>query len=229
MFYPNIVQGKFIDRPNRFIAVVEINGQREMVHVKNTGRCRELLIPRAVVYLQYTPSPNRKTDYSLIAVKKGASLINIDSQVPNKVVYDGILSGKIDALRNPFVLKREVMYQSSRFDMFFESNTRKGFIEVKGVTLENNGIALFPDAPTKRGTRHVLEMIHAVESGYEGYIVFLIQMKGIESFKANERTDPEFAKALRLAVQNKVKILAYDCNVSKDSIEISEQVDYKID
>jgi len=229
MLYSNIVKGTFIDRPNRFIAWVEIDGERTLVHVKNTGRCREILIPGAEVYLQFAPSPKRKTDYSLTSVRKGASLINIDSQVPNQVVYDAILSGEIKAFENLSVLKREVTYHSSRFDMYFESPTRKGFIEVKGVTLEENGSALFPDAPTKRGTRHILEMIEAVEDGYEGFIFFLIQMKGIQSFSPNIKTDPEFAKALMLAHSKSVSVLCYDSVVSNNEIYLNAKVPILLD
>jgi len=224
MIYSNIVKGKFIERPNRFIAIVDIEGKRNTVHVKNTGRCKEILIPGAEVFMQYNPSPNRKTNYSLISVKKGETIINIDSQVPNKVVYDAIISNKIEALHGLSLLKREVPYKASRFDLYFESHYKKGFVEVKGVTLEENAIAMFPDAPTERGTRHIYEMIDAVKEGYEGYIFFLIQMKGTNIFKPNYLMDPAFSEALKTASQNNVKVLAYDCVVTVDSIEISSKI-----
>ncbi len=224
MKYSNIVKGVFIKRPNRFIAQVLIDDVEHTVHVKNTGRCKELLIPGATVYLDYCPTPQRKTDYSLIGVEKGILMINMDSQVPNQVVYDGILSGKVSELPSVSLLKREQTYKSSRFDMYFEKDDIKGFIEVKGVTLENNGIACFPDAPTDRGKKHVLEMIDAVKEGYRGIIFFLIQMKGVKEFRPNYATDPAFANALRLASENGVEILAYDCDVSEDGIEIGDKV-----
>ncbi len=224
MKYENIVKGKFIERPNRFVAFVEIGGKRTMVHVKNTGRCKELLVPGAEVYLQHAPSSKRKTDYSMISVKKGELFINIDSQAPNHVVYEAILSEKIHMFKKPDLLKKEVAYGTSRFDLYFESYPHKGFIEVKGVTLEENGTAMFPDAPTNRGTRHVLEIMDAVKAGYQGFIIFLIQMKGVHSFIPNNITDPAFSEALKQASENNVKILSYDCNVSEDSIEISESV-----
>lgn len=224
MRYSNIVKGKFIERPNRFIAVVEISGKKETVHVKNTGRCKEILVPGADVYLEHAPSPNRKTDYSLISAEKGGTLINIDSQVPNHIVYEAILANKIEVFKNISLLKREVTYQSSRFDLYFESDNQSGFIEVKGVTLEDHHVAMFPDAPTQRGTRHVMEMIDAVSEGYQGFIFFLIQMKKPNIFIPNFKTDPEFAKALQLAHSKSVKILCYDCIVTKNSIEISEAI-----
>lgn len=159
MKYNNIYEGIFLERPNRFIANVLIDGKKEKVHVKNTGRCKEILIKGTKVYLEKSNNPNRKTKYSLISAYKGNQLINIDSQVPNKVVFDAVQSNKIEGLNNIKVLKREVTFGNSRFDLYFEKDNEKGFIEVKGVTLEDNGLSLFPDAPTERGTKHIKEMI----------------------------------------------------------------------
>lgn len=228
MKYSNIVSGKFINRPNRFIAEVEIDGKVEVVHVKNTGRCREILLPDAEVYLQHVESPTRKTKYSLISARKGQMLINIDSQVPNQVVYEAILNHEVDILNNHVFLKREVTYSHSRFDLYFETEKDKGFVEVKGVTLEKDGIALFPDAPTERGTRHIMELIEAVKEGYKGYLFLLIQMKGCHSFRPNHITDPKFSEALKLASDSGIEIVAYDCDVTEDSIEISEKTPISI-
>lgn len=224
MKYSNIVSATFINRPNRFIAEVEIDGKREMVHVKNTGRCKEILLPGTEVYLQHVNSEKRKTKYSLISARKGEMLINIDSQVPNQVVYEAIINHEIDVLKGHELLKREVTYSQSRFDIYFETEKDKGFIEVKGVTLEKQGIAMFPDAPTERGTRHIMELIKAVQEGYEGYLFLLIQMKGCHSFMPNHITDPKFAEALKLAKNSGVEIIAYDSYVTEDQIQISEKI-----
>lgn len=229
MKYTQIMQGTFINRPNRFIANVEINGETETVHVKNTGRCREILLPGTGVILERGKNPERKTKYDLIAAYKGDMLINIDSQVPNLVAYEGILEGKIHEVGSPAFLKREVTYGNSRFDLYFEDGDRKGFIEVKGVTLEADGVVRFPDAPTLRGTKHVLELIDAGSNGYEAYILFVIQLKGAKVFKPNFITDRAFGEALYKASQNGVKILVYECNVEEDSIKIAGKVAYDID
>lgn len=224
MRYSNIVSGKFISRPNRFIAEVMINGKTKIAHVKNTGRCKEILLPGTPIYLQHVHSLTRKTQYSLISALKKDMLINIDSQAPNHVVYEAIMNQHIDELKGISLLKKEVSYKHSRFDLYFESQQEKGFIEVKGVTLEKDGIAMFPDAPTKRGTRHVMELIQAVKEGYQGYLFLLVQMKGCYCFQPNTITDPMFSEALKLACENNVHILAYDCHITSDSIEISEKV-----
>ncbi len=224
MKYQNIKEAIFIKRPNRFIAHVLLDGREEIVHVKNTGRCKEILIEGTKVVLEKSNNPNRKTSYSLIAGYKNEKLINIDSQAPNKVVFDSIKEGKIKYLTKVDYIKRETVYGNSRFDIYFEKNEIKGFIEVKGVTLENDGIALFPDAPTIRGTKHLLEMTKAVSEGYMGFIIFLIQLKGIKCFKPNISTDFEFAKALSYCNQNGVNILAYDSLVKEDCLTLSEEV-----
>ena len=224
MKYDNIYEGIFVKRLNRFVAIVKINGVEETVHVKNTGRCGELLIRGAKIYLQYVDKESRKTKYSLISILKGNNLFNIDSQVPNKVIEDALRNNKIKGLKDLDFLKREQTYGNSRFDFYFEKDNRKGYIEVKGVTLENNGEAKFPDAPTSRGTKHVNELVEAKKDGYESYIFFLLQFKGAKNFSTNREMDPTFAKAVDEAIENDVEVLVYDSVVTKDSIIISEKV-----
>jgi sugar fermentation stimulation protein A len=225
MKYNHIVQGIFIKRINRFVAHVLIDGVEEVVHVKNTGRCKELFIAGTTVILEKAQNPERKTRFSVIAIYKGNRLINIDSQVPNYVVFEALQSEDILEIAEINRLKKEVTYGNSRFDLYFESVGCRGFIEVKGVTLEEEGLVMFPDAPTVRGIKHVFEMIKAVENGYKGYIFFLIQMKGVKSFSPNSKTDPNFATALQLAAQKGVILLAYDSLVSEDEIVIGDRVD----
>lgn len=222
MKYQRMYEGIFIERPNRFIAYAEIMGQKETVHVKNTGRCAELLVPGAAVYLQRADSQNRKTQWDLIGVKKGRRMINMDSQVPNKVVEEWIRKGNL--FPDATLIKTEKTYKKSRFDLYVEVGERKIFIEVKGVTLENDGVVRFPDAPTERGVKHVEELCAAVKEGYEAYIIFVIQMKGVKYFTPNMNTHPEFGHALRKAKECGVNILAYDCKVGKDSIELADEV-----
>jgi len=239
MIYEQILEGIFIERPNRFIAIVDINGQHEKVHVMNTGRCKELLTPNAKVYVNRNNNPNRKTKYSLISVYKGDKLINMDSQVPNKVVYDGIISKQIDILDHVSILLREKTYKDSRFDMYFEQpltksgtnkklNIERGYIEVKGVTLESEGIAMFPDAPTERGTKHIYGLIDAVENGYKGILILLIQMSGVGCFRPNKLTDPKLSEALTKASRAGVIILAYDSIVLKDEIRLGNPVQVRL-
>lgn len=226
MRYRKVVEGIFIKRPNRFIAKVIINEREEVVHVKNTGRCKELLVPGARVILEdCSHNINRKTRYSLIAVWKGDMLVNMDSQVPNAVVFEALQANKIPQFKDLISLKKEVTFENSRFDVYFESKDQKGFIEVKGVTLEDNSISMFPDAPTERGTKHVLEMIDAVKEGYRGVIFFLIQMKGPEVFKPNWQMDKAFSEAIQLASKSGVQILAYDSIVTENSIDIDKPVE----
>ncbi|MBC8014359.1 MAG: DNA/RNA nuclease SfsA [Sporomusaceae bacterium] len=224
MKYTNIIQGIFLKRVNRFIAHVLIDHIEHVVHVKNTGRCRELFIQGAVVFLEPAQNPGRKTAYSLIAIYKGDRLINIDSQVPNHVVFEALQAGRIPELGLPDKGKKEVTYGNSRFDIYFERAQKKSFIEVKGVTLEENGVVMFPDAPTIRGTKHVYEMIKAVEAGYGGYIFLLIQMKGVDYFRPNTKMDGDFSNALIQAVQKGVILLAYDSLVSANEIVLGEVV-----
>lgn len=226
MKYKKIVVGRFLNRPNRFIAKVLVGGVEETVHVKNTGRCKELLVEGAFVYLYESDNPNRKTKYDLIAVEKvthnGAMLINMDSQVPNDVVAEWLL--KSGLFSKNAVIKREVTYNKSRFDFYIEDGESKAFIEVKGVTLENNGVAAFPDAPTQRGVKHINELISAVENGYKAYVVFVIQMKGVHKFTPNDVTHKEFGDTLRKAQQSGVEIIAVDCIVKDDEIYIDTTV-----
>lgn len=224
MKYKTIKEAIFLKRPNRFIAHILIDGKEEIAHVKNTGRCRELLIEGSKVIVEEAENQNRKTKYSLIAVYKENRLFNIDSQVPNKVVYDAIIENRIKEIPVINKLSRERTYGNSRFDLYYESGDQKGFIEVKGVTLENQGVAKFPDAPTERGCKHIYEMIKAVEEGYAGYIFFLIQMGGIRYFTPNAVTDPNLAQALKIAEKKGVSILAYDSIIHEDEIIIGNQI-----
>lgn len=226
MKYEKIVEGIFVSRPNRFIANVIIDGREETVHVKNTGRCKELLVPGATVYLSVSDNPKRRTKYDLIAVIKQRNedslLINMDSQIPNYVAEEFLKNSDLFPASTTF--KREVKYGNSRFDLYAENNGHKAFIEVKGVTLEKDGIALFPDAPTERGVKHINELILAKSCGYDAYIFFVIQMKGITKFMPNSPMHPEFAKALYNAKEAGVKIIAYDCIVTPDSIVIDKPI-----
>jgi sugar fermentation stimulation protein A len=201
-----------------------VDGKEEIVHVKNTGRCREILQKGTTVIIEEAANKERKTKYSLIAAYKGEVLINIDSQIPNAVVYESVKNNLVKELPMTTKLSREIVYGNSRFDLYFEAGKQKGFIEVKGVTLEEDGIAMFPDAPTERGTKHIYEMIKAVEEGYAGYIFFLIQMKGINCFTPNRIRDPKLAEALFLAKEKGVSVLAYDSNVTENGIALGEPV-----
>ncbi len=222
MKYRKIIEGRFQSRPNRFVAHVLIDGAEAVCHVKNTGRCRELLLPGAAVYLQESDNSNRKTKYDLIAVKKDGVLINMDSQIPNGVVEEWIRSGNLFP-RGSYV-KRECTYGNSRFDLYVESGERKAFIEVKGVTLEVDGVARFPDAPTERGIKHIQELCKCVEDGYEAYIFFVIQMKGITRFEPNWGTHWAFGENLCLAKEAGVHVLAYDCKVTPESIQLDQEI-----
>lgn len=226
MKYERIRRAVFLERPNRFIAYVEIDGQKEIVHVKNTGRCAELLVPGAAVYIQESANPERKTKWDLIAVEKGERLINMDSQIPNRVVQEWIESGHF--FDNVTLLRPEKKWGNSRFDLYVETGERKIFIEVKGVTLEQDGVCLFPDAPSDRAVKHVEELIRAVKEGYEAYVFFVIQMKDVKYFTPNRETHPAFADALQKAAEEGVKILAYDCCVSPDSISINAPADVEL-
>lgn len=222
MRYENIVQGKFIKRPNRFIAHVEIEGKEEIVHVKNTGRCKELLVPGAVVYLQKSDNPSRSTAYDLIAVQKGERLINMDSQIPNRVVEEWL---RKEAFFHDLIFVRpETKYGNSRFDLYVETKEEKIFIEVKGVTLEEGGVVRFPDAPSERALKHIEELIKAKQEGYRALLFFVIQMKGVKFFTPNVDTQSEFGEGLKQAVEAGVEIYAYDCKVMPDSIELQDLV-----
>lgn len=222
MNYENIVKGEFISRPNRFIANVLIDGEIHKCHVKNTGRCRELLVPGCEVWLEHSKSEKRKTEYSLITVNKSGKLINMDSQAPNKAVEEWLQSGGL--LPDIKLLKREQKWGDSRFDFYFETENEKAYAEVKGVTLEENGVVMFPDAPTERGVKHVKELYKLKEKGFSAYLIFVIQMKDVKYFTPNIKTHKEFADALIEAEKAGVKIVAADCFVSPDTMEIRDRV-----
>ena len=226
MKYENTKRAVFLDRPNRFIAHVDLNGQTETVHVKNTGRCKELLIPGTEVILEESVNPARKTKYDLICVNKSGRWINMDSQVPNTAAAEWIRAGRL--FPEEVTLKTEKVYGNSRFDIYVESPCRKAFIEVKGVTLEENDIARFPDAPTQRGVKHVEELIRCQEDGYEAYLLFVIQMKGIREFEPNWSTHPQFGEVLQKAQNAGVHLLAYDCLIREDYIEIQDPVPIRL-
>lgn len=222
MFYKNIAAGKFISRPNRFIANVEIDGEVQVVHVKNTGRCRELLLPGSTVYCEKSDNPNRKTAYDLVAVEKGKLLINMDSQAPNEAfsefIHDGSFKDGIE------YIARERKYKNSRFDFYFKRKGKEYFAEVKGVTLEDEGVVLFPDAPTERGVKHLTELEDAVKNGYGGCVVFVVQLKEAKYFTPNRKTHPEFADKLKEVQKAGVEIFAYTCNVTPNSISLLSQI-----
>ena len=221
MHYDNMVPGIFLARPNRFIAHVEIDGQVEVVHVKNTGRCRELLPVGAEVWCQRSDNPNRKTKYDLITVRKGHRMINMDSQAPNAAVNEWLLAGGLGEIEN---LRPETFHGDSRYDFSFARNGQTCFLEVKGVTLENDGICAFPDAPTQRGARHLRGLTEAAQNGYGAYVLFVIQMTDVQHLHPNDATDPDFGAALREAAANGVTVMAVDCHVTVDTMVIGNQV-----
>jgi len=212
-----MVAGRFLSRPNRFIAKVEIGGQEETVHVKNTGRCRELLQPGATVFCRYDPNPARKTRYDLITVRKGSRLINMDSQAPNAAAKQWLQRGGLGEIEN---LKAETFYGDSRFDFSFEKDGKRCFLEVKGVTLENDGVCAFPDAPTGRGTKHLRGLTELAKAGFGAYVLFVIQMADVKYLHPNDATDPAFGAALREAAEAGVQVFAVDCAVTEDTMEI---------
>lgn len=247
MKYSNIHRGRFLERPNRFIAYVDVKGDngysKEKVHVKNTGRCKELLVPGATVYLEHSDKPERKTAWDLIAVEKEVTdkngksrtvLINMDSQAPNAVTEEWLKSGAL--YRDISYIKRECKYGDSRFDFYLEreyekdgkKEQRKMFLEVKGVTLEKDGLAMFPDAPTERGIKHIRELIHCIHEGYDAAILFVVQMEEAKLFRPNIETQAQFAEALRDAESAGVKILVHLCKVTPDSLRIAEAIPYEL-
>ncbi|MBO7252365.1 MAG: DNA/RNA nuclease SfsA [Oscillospiraceae bacterium] len=225
MRYRNMIPGTFLSRPNRFIAHVLIDGKEEVVHVKNTGRCRELLPHGAQVWCEVSDNPNRKTKYDLITVKKGDRLINMDSQAPNIAAGEWLRSGGLGNAEN---IRAEVKHGDSRFDFAFTLEGKPCFLEVKGVTLEKDGICAFPDAPTQRGAKHLLELKQAVLDGYGAYILFVIQMSDVQYLHPNDLTDPQFGTALREAAANGVTVLAVDCAVQTDTMVIGSQIPVKL-
>ena len=226
MKYENTKRAVFLDRPNRFIAHVDLNGQTETVHVKNTGRCKELLIPGTEVILEESVNPARKTKYDLICVNKSGRWINMDSQAPNKAAEEWVAAGNL--FPEEVTVRREKTYGNSRFDLYVESEERKAFIEVKGVTLEENDIVRFPDAPTERGIKHLHELMKAASDGYEAYLLLVIQMKDVRYFEPNRETHPKFGETLKEAADAGVHILAYDCAITEDSMKICDPVPVKL-
>lgn len=214
MKYSNIVSAKFISRPNRFIAQVELDGKEVTVHVKNTGRCKELLIPGRTVYLEKASNPERKTPYDLVAVDTPIGIINIDSQAPNAVVKEWLLK------QDYTVVHPEYKYGESRIDFYMEKGEDKYLLEVKGCTLIKDGIGYFPDAPTERGVKHLHELTMAVEKGYKAMVAFVIQVEGVTEVRPNVETHPEFAVALQQAKDAGVEVLCLACNVWEDGLEI---------
>ena len=217
MRYENMVRGNFLARPNRFIAHIEIDGQAEICHVKNTGRCRELLTPGATVWCQKSSNPTRKTKYDLITVRKGERLINMDSQAPNQAAKEWLLAGGLGEISE---LKPEYTHGDSRFDFSFLLDGKRCFLEVKGVTLENDGVCAFPDAPTERGVKHLKGLTRAAQEGYGAFVLFVIQMADVKYLHPNDATDPAFGAALREAAENGVTVLAMDCAVTESEMNI---------
>lgn len=222
MRYRRMQQGRFVSRPNRFIAIVELDGREEVCHVKNTGRCRELLTPGAEVWVQQADSPARKTAYDLIAVRKGDRLINMDAAAPNAAVGEWLRAGGL--LPSPTLVKAEAKRGASRLDFYVESADRRAWIEVKGVTLEEDGHVRFPDAPTQRGVKHLQELEDCLRDGCEAYAVFVVQMEGVKDFAPNWDTHPAFGEALCHAAGEGVQVLAMDCTVTPESMEIRSPV-----
>ena len=225
MTYENMVPGTFLRRPNRFIAQVRIGGVEETVHVKNTGRCRELLPEGAQVWCQQWDNPARKTKFDLISVQKGNRIINMDSQAPNKAAGEWLAAGGLGEVAQ---LKAETVYGDSRFDFSFTKDGRPCFLEVKGVTLENDGVCAFPDAPTQRGAKHLRELIQAAKDGYGAYVLFVIQMADVVFLHPNDATDPAFGQALREAAAAGVQVLAMDCAVTPESMRIRNPVPVRL-
>jgi len=226
MRYQNVKAGIFQARPNRFIAHVELDGGLEVCHVKNTGRCRELLVPGAAVYLEESKNPNRKTRFDLIAVQKGGRLINMDAQAPNRVFREWAQQGKFRP--GLTLLRPETKFGGSRFDFYWENGESRGFVEVKGVTLERDGVVFFPDAPTERGVKHLNELVSAKQAGYEAAVCFLVQMENVRLFQPNDETHPAFGAALRRARAAGVEVLALDCRVGPDFLEAGRPVPVRL-
>lgn len=226
MEYPNMRKAEFVSRPNRFIAEIEIAGKREICHVKNTGRCRELLIKGAEIFVQENEKTDRKTRYDLISVRKGSRLINIDSSAPNQIFREWLTeSGWFQGLT---LIRPEQRFGTSRFDFYLETGRRRAFAEIKGVTLEEDGVAMFPDAPTERGLKHLRELTDSLQTGYDAYLIFIVQMKGVRYMEANWRTHPAFGDGLRSAKQAGVRILAVDCAVTETGIRAEEPVEVRV-
>lgn len=226
MRYDNISEAIFLERPNRFVAKAVLDDREIICHVKNTGRCKELLVPGSRIFLQHSASPGRKTAYDLISVCKGDRLINMDANAPNTVFGEWLRAGGLGFV--PEYVKPEQSHGDSRYDFYFEHSGIRAFAEVKGVTLEDGGVVRFPDAPTERGVKHLRGLIRCVEEGFDAYIVFIIQMNGVKYFEPNIRTHPEFAYALKEAAASGVHILAQDCMVSETTLDISGPVEVRL-
>ena len=225
MRYAKMVAGRFVARPNRFIAHVEIDGEVQICHVKNTGRCRELLPAGAEVWCEVAANPERKTKYDLITVRKEQRLINMDSQAPNIAAGEWLASGGLGAVEN---LRRETVHGDSRFDFSFTRNGQPCFLEVKGVTLENDGVCAFPDAPTQRGVKHLKGLTALAQEGFGAYVLFVIQMSDVKYIRPNDSTDPAFGQALREAAAGGVQVLAMDCLVTEDTMTIRQPVEVRL-
>ena len=226
MKYENIVEACFINRPNRFIANILVDGEEKVCHVKNTGRCKELLAGKPTIYVQHFDSPTRKTAYDLITVQKGHRLINMDSVAPNKVFGEYLAAGGLGFV--PDYIKAESTHGDSRFDFYFEHDGKKAYAEVKGVTLEEDGVVRFPDAPTERGLKHLRGLMECVEQGFEAYAVFIIQMEDVKYFEPNYKTHEEFGLLLKEAQSKGVRIIAIDCHVTPDTLTAGKEVEIRL-
>ena len=227
MRYPNITKAEFLSRENRFVALVRLHDELLRVHVKNTGRCRELLTPGATVYLVKSENQLRKYSYDLVAVEKGPLLVNMDSQAPNRVFHEFLQSGGF--LDGITYIKPEYTFGTSRMDFYFERAGERHLVEVKGVTLEENGLCRFPDAPTQRGAKHLRELAKAVQEGYHAWICFVVQMAGMTMLEPNLKTDPEFTHALQDAARSGVEVRAFGCEATPDSLCVSYQIPVHLD
>ena len=226
MRYQHISPASFLDRPNRFVAHCDLDGETVTVHVKNTGRCRELLVPGARIFLEKGDRPGRKTAWDLVAVQKGQRLINMDAAAPNAVAAEWLARGGPGFV--PDVLRPEVRFGDSRFDFYLERDGRPGYAEVKGVTLEEDGVVRFPDAPTLRGVKHLHGLIQAAQQGLDAHVIFIVQMADVRHFEPNRATQPEFAQALREASEAGVWLHCIDCRVTEDSITPGNAVEIHI-
>lgn len=227
MKYENMKKATFLSRPNRFVANCLLDGEEVVVHVKNTGRCKELLVPGTDVWLQHMPSEKRSTAYDLISVRKGERIINMDAVAPNEAFAEYVRGGHFQ--QEWTLVKRECTHGDSRFDLYLEAPGRRAFVEVKGVTLEMDGVVRFPDAPTERGIKHLHGLMRCVEEGYEAYAVFIIQMENVKYFEANRATHAAFADALAQAARAGVNVLAFDCRVSPDTMVVNQPVKVRLD
>ena len=226
MQYQKILPGIFLSRPNRFVARVEVDGAEAVCHVKNTGRCRELLVPGARIYLEACGKPGRKTDFDLIAVEKGERLINMDAQAPNRVFGEWARAGRF--IPGLTLLRPETTFGGSRFDFYWEAPGRRGFVEVKGVTLEEDGVVRFPDAPTLRGVKHLEELAAARQAGYQAALCFIVQLAGAKYVQPNDVTHPQFGQALRQAAAAGVEVFALGCSVTPDSLTAMDPVPVRL-